>query len=120
MLNTNNAAPDSSITLSPRSDHRHAVILGELSALIGLTLADAWGFVPVNRTPFLLLLCWASLRLRGLPWRSIGFTRPPRMARAIAVGMVAGLAIELFAINVTTPWIATVTGASPGSSASSW
>ena len=113
MLNTKNAARDSSITLSPRSDHRHALILGELSVLIGLTLADAWGFVPVSRTPFLLLLCWASLRLRRLPWRSIGFTRPPRMARAIAVGTVAGFAIELFAINVTTPWIASVTGTPP-------
>lgn len=84
-----------------------------MSALIALTLADARGLVPLSRTPFLLLLCWASLRLRGLRWRDIGFARPPRMRRAIAIGIVAGLAIELFAINVTTPLIASVTGMPP-------
>ncbi len=35
------------------------------------------------------------------------------MRRAIAIGIVAGLAIELFAINVTTPLIASVTGMPP-------
>ncbi len=84
-----------------------------MSALIALTLADARGLVPLSRTPFLLLLCWASLRLRGLRWRDIGFARPPRVRRAIAIGIVAGLAIELFAINVTTPLIASVTGMPP-------
>jgi membrane protease YdiL (CAAX protease family) len=35
------------------------------------------------------------------------------MARAIAIGIVAGLTIELFAISITTPWIASVTGTLP-------
>lgn len=89
------------------------LLLGELGVLIALTIADARGLVPLSRTPFLLLLCWASLRLRRLRWRDIGFARPPRMGRAIAIGTVAGLAIEIFAINVTTPWIASVTGTPP-------
>ena len=42
-----------------------------------------------------------------------GTSGPPRTARAIAVGIVAGLTIELFAINVTTPWITSITGMPP-------
>lgn len=105
---------DPPVTTSARAPrHNRLLLLGELSALIALTIADARGLVPLSRTPFLLLLCWTSLRLRGLAWRDIGFTRAPRMARAIAVGIVAGLSIELFAIYVTTPWIASVTGTPP-------
>jgi len=96
---------------SPRNDG--LLLVGELGALIALTIADARGLVPLSRTPFLLLLCWVSLRLRRLPWRSIGFTRPPRLQRAIAIGIVAGLALELFAINITTPWITSMTGMPP-------
>jgi membrane protease YdiL (CAAX protease family) len=51
--------------------------------------------------------------LRRLPWRAIGFERPRQPGRAIAVGIVAGLSIELLAIVVTTPLIASVTGAPP-------
>jgi membrane protease YdiL (CAAX protease family) len=88
-------------------------MVGEFCALIALAIADALGLVPLSRTPFLLLLCWAALRLRRLPWRDIGFSRPPRMRRAIAIGVLAGLAIELFAISVTTPMIALLTGTPP-------
>lgn len=93
--------------------HDWLLLAGELGALIVLTIADARGLVPLSRTPFLLLLCWVSLRLRRLSWRDIGFTRPPAMQRAIAIGIVAGLAIELFAITITTPWIASMTGTPP-------
>jgi hypothetical protein len=89
---------------SPRRDR--LLLVGEFCALVALAIADAKGLVPLSRTPFLLLLWWASLLMRRLPWRDIGFARPPRMRRTIAIGVVAGLAIELFAVNVTTPWIA--------------
>jgi membrane protease YdiL (CAAX protease family) len=104
---------DSDPPVAQRPRHDGLLLVAELAALVALTIADARGLVPLSRTPFLLLLCWASLRLRRLPWRNIGFARPPRLARAIAIGVVAGLAIELFAINITTPLIASVTGTPP-------
>jgi len=93
------------------ADHRLLVI--ELGAVLALAGVDALGFVPLSRTPFLLLLCWISLRLRRLKWRDVGFARPPRLARAVTIGVVAGVAIEIFAIAVTTPLIASITGAPP-------
>ena len=92
---------------------RRLLLFVEFCALVALTIADARGVVPLSRTPFLLLIGWASLRLREMQWRDIGFARPPRLRRAIAIGIGAGLAIELFAINVTTPWIASLTGTPP-------
>jgi len=89
------------------------LLLIEPLALIALTIADLFGLVPLSRTPFLLVICWLSLRIRGLAWRDIGFAPPPRWARAIGAGIVAGLAIELLAINITTPWIASITGTPP-------
>ena len=114
MVSTNVTGSDERLTTwGDMTRQERLLLMAELGALIALTIADAWGLVPLSRTPFLLLLCWASLRLRRLPWRTIGFTRPPRLGRAIAIGVVAGVAIELFAINGTTPWIASVTGTPP-------
>ena len=92
---------------------RHWLFLAELGTLLALTIADLLGLVPLSRTPFLLLLCWFSLRVRRLRWRDIGFARAPDMSRAVAGGVVAGLVIELFAINVTTPLIASMIGTPP-------
>ena len=49
-------------------------------ALVGLIFyADHRGWIPISKTPELLLLGWISLRVRGLRWRDVGLTRgsPP-------------------------------------------
>lgn len=89
------------------------LLLLELVAIGGLALADAAGVVPLSRTPFLLLICWVSLRYRRQRWRDIGLALPPRAARAVATGVAAGLALEVLAIVVTTPLIASITGRLP-------
>jgi uncharacterized protein len=104
---------DPSGTASGQALRTNWLFLVELSALIALTIADAFGLVPLSQTPFLLLLCWTSLRFRRLAWRDIGLRRAARLARAITLGILVGLAIELLAINITTPWIASITGTPP-------
>jgi membrane protease YdiL (CAAX protease family) len=89
------------------------ILLFECAALLALTIADMQGWVPLSRTPFLVLLAWASLRLRRMRWRDIGLRRPERWGSAIALGVAAGVAIEAFADLVTTPMIAAVTGRPP-------
>lgn len=113
-MTSNNATDSDTSRASSYDVPRHGrLLIFELGALIALTIADQLGYIPLSRTPFLLLLCWASLRLRRLPWRDIGFTRAPRMLRAVTIGIVAGLALELLAIYVTTPWIASISGVPP-------
>lgn len=85
----------------------------EVSIFVAIVIADAFGLVPLTQTIFLLPLVWISLRLREERWSTIGFARPRRMGRAFAIGAVAGLALELFAVFVTTPWISALFGVEP-------
>jgi membrane protease YdiL (CAAX protease family) len=85
----------------------------EISAFIAIVIADALGLVPLTQTIFLLPLVWLSLRLRREPWSTIGFAWPRNAVHWIAIGIVAGIALELFAILVTTPWISAVFGVEP-------
>ena len=88
-------------------------ILLEAALVVALLVADRRGLVPLSNTPFLLALGWASLRLRGLRWRDAGFPSRGEWPRALALGGAAGLAMELFAIFVTEPAIARLTGSHP-------
>ena len=85
----------------------------EISVFIGIVIADAAGLVPITQTIFLLPLVWLSLRLRRESWSTIGFSLPNNVGRSIAIGVVAGVTLELFAISVTTPWISSIFGVEP-------
>ena len=89
----------------------------EVSLFVAIVIADALGFVPLTQTVLLLPLVWVSLRLRGERWSTIGWSRPQEMGQAIVIGTVAGLALELFAVYVTTPWISALFGVEPDYSA---
>jgi hypothetical protein len=57
----------------------------EIVAAILLIVGNLVGLLPFSSTPFLLLLTWISLRLRHVPRRDIGFTRPLiRCARSLS------------------------------------
>ena len=89
------------------------VMAVEMLLVVALIAGDYYGVVPVTSTPFFIALGWASLRLRGLQWRDVGFVRPPSWGRALVLGTLAGLAIELFATFVTTPALSWLTGTPP-------
>jgi hypothetical protein len=89
------------------------VAVGEIVLVVALMAGDFYGVVPVSSTPFLLALGWISLRRRGLRWRDVGFARPPSWPRAIALGALAGVAMELFATFVTVPFLSHLTGQPP-------
>jgi membrane protease YdiL (CAAX protease family) len=85
----------------------------EIGLVGGVLVADRMHLVPVSNTPFLLALAWISLRMRHLTWRDVGLVRPDSWTQAIAVGIVAGLALECFSLLATEPLIGWVTGVSP-------
>lgn len=85
----------------------------EIAAFAAIVVADALGVVPLTQTIFLLPLIWLLLRWRGEAWSTIGFSWPPAAGRLIAIGALAGLAMELFAVYVTTPWISGLFGVEP-------
>ena len=90
--------------------HRLLAIV-ELVALIGIFLADR--YLPISKTLYFFTLGWISLRLRGLRWRDVGLARPRSWLVAIAVGLLAGLAMEGLELFVTQPLLIRLTGQKP-------
>jgi membrane protease YdiL (CAAX protease family) len=85
----------------------------EIALFVAVVVADAYGLVPITQTIFLLPLVWILLRLGGEGGASIGLRRPERPGRAIAVGVVAGVLMELLAVYITTPLISGYFGVEP-------
>jgi membrane protease YdiL (CAAX protease family) len=85
----------------------------EIAVFIAVVVADAYGLVPITQTLFLVPLVWLMLRMSGEHWSEIGFARPENFGSAIAVGVLAGLLMELFAVFVTTPLISSFFGTEP-------
>jgi membrane protease YdiL (CAAX protease family) len=85
----------------------------EIAVFVAVVVADAYGLVPITQTIFLLPLVWIMLRLSGERWSEIGFARPENFGWAIAVGVLAGVLMELFAVYVTTPLISGFFGTEP-------
>lgn len=82
--------------------------------IVGLIfLADDKHLVPVSKTPFLLLLGWISLRVRGLRWRSVGLIRNRSWPITLALGVAARLLMETFELFVSQPLLIRLTGKQP-------
>jgi len=75
--------------------------------------ADHRGWIPFSKTPELLLLGWISLRVRGLRWRDVGFTRYRSWPVTIAIGAGLGVLAEAFQLLVTQPILAKLIGRQP-------
>jgi membrane protease YdiL (CAAX protease family) len=85
----------------------------EVLAFVAIVVADALRLVPITQTIFLVPLIWIFLRLRKERFSTIGFSWPDNPGRSIAIGIIAGILMELFAVYVTTPAISGFFGAEP-------
>lgn len=92
-------------TIQPKFS-RPWLLAVELAIVAGLFVADIYHHIYFSKTPYLFLLGWASLRLRGLRWKDVGFARPPSWAKAILIGVVAGACFQVFELFVTQPLLA--------------
>jgi uncharacterized protein len=90
-----------------------SVIVVELIAFMAIVLADASGWIPLTQTIALLPMVALALWLQGQPWAKIGWRAPEGWGRAITMGIVAGVAMELLAVWVTTPVIGRMLGTEP-------
>lgn len=82
----------------------------ELLLVLGFTFGHrVWDVLPLDETWWILALGWLSLRWRGIGWRGVGFTAPSSWPRAIALGAVTGIALQLSSF-VTEPLFERLTG----------
>jgi membrane protease YdiL (CAAX protease family) len=82
--------------------------------LIGLIFyADHRKWIPISKTPELLLLGWISLRVRRLRWRDVGLTRYRSWPTTVAIGVVLGALLETVQLLVTQPILSKLLGRQP-------
>ncbi len=90
------------------------IAAAELMLAVAFVLgANVFDIVPVSETPWLVLIGWLSLRLRGLGWRSVGLTRPASWARTLAFALLAAVLLQLASEFVVEPLIERWTGETP-------
>lgn len=83
-----------------------ALLLLEALIVFGLFWADIhhWRHVVIfSKTPYLFVLGWVSLRLRGISWNSVGFSRPTNWSSVLFWGLAAGAAMECLELFATQP-----------------
>src|SRR5689334_18751959 len=102
-----------SISLQQRARDSLVLFLAEFAIVTGLFVADVYHHIYFSKTPYLFLLGWASLRLRGMRWKDVGFSRPKGWGKAFGMGITVGVAMELFELFVSQPLLARWIGKMP-------
>lgn len=85
----------------------------EFALVAAVFVADVYHHIVFSKTPYLFLLGWLSLRLRGMRWKDVGFARPRSWRMALAVGVAAGIAMEFLELFVSQPLLARWVGKMP-------
>ena len=83
----------------------------ELALIVCIFWADE--YIPLSKTPALLIVAWSSMWLRGVAWRDAGLTLPPGSRRLVTVGVAAGAAMWLLEFFVTMPTLHRMFGILP-------
>jgi len=85
----------------------------ELALVVLVFIADWEKLIPVTKTPFLLVLGWISLRVRGIGWRAIGLSKFRSWGTTLALGVGCGLLLEGFELFLSQPLLIWLTGEKP-------
>jgi len=89
----------------PRKGQRDRMwlVVIEFAMIAGLFVADFKHHIFFSKVPWLFLMAWISLRLRGLGWRDVGLVRPANWRRVIVVGILGGIGMEVMELFLTQP-----------------
>lgn len=86
---------------------------GEIAAVLLIFTADWLHLIPYSKTPFILLLGWASLRVRGKRWKDVGLARFRTWRATLLYGFAAGAGMEALELFFTQPLLVWLTGKQP-------
>jgi uncharacterized protein len=85
----------------------------EFALIAAVYIADWKHHIFLNKVPYLLLVGWLSLRLRGMRWRNVGFGLYGSWGKTLLVGILAGAVMEMLELFCTQPLLARLTGQMP-------
>ena len=72
------------------------LVLVEFLLVVAIYVARQHHILKVSATPYLFILGWISLRVRGLSWKQMGFARFGTWGKTLLFGIVSGVALEVF------------------------
>jgi len=80
------------------------LLIVEILVIATIFNLDYLHLLPVSKVPYLFLLGWISIRVRGLHWKDMGLCRPTApFARILLIGVAAGIGTEALEPFVTQP-----------------
>src|SRR5438552_18115603 len=89
------------------------LFVAEITIVAGIFYL-AWRHqIPFSKTPFLFVLGWISLRLRGQRWKDVGFMIAPNWPTLLLIGLLAGVGIEALEFVGTQPALTRLFGKGP-------
>ena len=90
------------------------LLLIEILVIATVFHLDYIGVLPASKVPFLFILGWISLRLRGLRWRDVGLRAPHwPITKILLAGVGVGVAMEALELFATQPFLTRVLGRGP-------
>jgi len=89
------------------------LVFVEFALVAGVYVARQHHILRVSATPYLLLIAWISLRLRGVQWKQIGFTRYRTWTTTLLLGIACGVGLELFDLFGKQPLFTRLLGKPP-------
>jgi membrane protease YdiL (CAAX protease family) len=95
---------------------KHIIWL-EFALFSAVYIADWKHHILLSKVPYLFLLGWLSLRLRGMRWRDVGLGLYEGWGRSLLIGILSGVGIEIMELFCTQPLLAHLTGQMPDLSA---
>jgi membrane protease YdiL (CAAX protease family) len=98
----------------PTNDReRRWLFVVEIAVVAGIFYLAWRHLLPVSKVPYLFVLGWISLRLRGQRWKDVGFTIAPNWPMLLFVGVLVGLGMEALELFVTQPALTKLLGKGP-------
>ncbi len=81
------------------------LLVVELLVIATVFHLDYLGLLPVSKVPYLFLLGWISIRIRGVHWRDVGLRAPAPdpLLKILIIGVGIGIAMEALELFATQP-----------------
>jgi membrane protease YdiL (CAAX protease family) len=95
-----------------RGEKRWLLVV-EVAVVAGIFYLAWRHLLPVSKVPYLFVLGWISLRLRGQRWKDVGFTIAPNWPMLLFIGLLVGLGMEALELFVTQPALTKLLGKGP-------
>ncbi len=95
---------------SQRLMREKLLIIAELIIVLLIMVVYLADFIPLSATPYLLLLGWLSLWLRGIGWGAVGLRRPAHWRDTLLLGIAVGVGFQFFSLYMLEPLIVRLTG----------